>query len=107
MGARWGLKEGLLELSGTAIAERRVTTPAIVEHLDELEQRLLCLRASLVLLVMDQLTLQGAEETLNHCVVIAVTSTTHAGLNMTLLKGASVLLTRVLNSAIAMVQDPF
>jgi hypothetical protein len=107
VGARWGFGERFFELCGTAVTERRVATLAIVEGLDELEQRLTGLLVCLVPLVMHQLALQGAEEALDHGVVVAVAGAAHAGLQGVPGQEGVIFLAGVLNPAVALMQNPF
>ena len=72
-----GTKGGFLELRGTAIAESRVTTLAIVRYLDELEQQLPGILRSLVLLETYQLTPQRACKTLDRYLYVIVTFTAY------------------------------
>ena len=70
-GRRVGLCETGLELKGAAIAERRMPAPAVVEHLDILEQRTSRVIAIRIGLAMHQLPLERPEEARRHRVVPA------------------------------------
>ena len=67
-----------LELSRGIVAECGVTAQPIVEHLDVLEDVLFRVFARAVLLMVDQLALERAEETFDVGVVPAVPSARHA-----------------------------
>jgi hypothetical protein len=59
------LWKGILKLCQTAIAERGVKTPAVIEHFNTLRDRLMCLLMGFVGGMMDELALQRTEEALN------------------------------------------
>src|SRR6185436_8726567 len=101
-----GLIETGLELRGTYVTERRVTTLAIVKHFDVLEQRLMRGRTSRVVFMIDQLRFQSAEEAFHDGVVVTVSSATHAALQAMSLQQVLVVIAGILHSPIAMMQQP-
>lgn len=72
----WGMGLGGLELFGAHLAQRAVQSVAIVEHLNELEDRGLGLGAGRVAVGL-QLALEGGEEAFAGSVVVAVAATAH------------------------------
>ena len=68
----------LFELDGRSIAERRMFTLPVVEHFDGLEDRLSGLVPGLETVGMDQLRLEGMEETLGRGMVPAIALAAHA-----------------------------
>ena len=79
MGARGGLRcEACFVICGAAITKRRVNPTPIVEHFDVLKQRPTGLLARRIPFVMRQFTLDCAEQTLRHRVVVAIAGSAHA-----------------------------
>lgn len=82
-----------------------MATRAIVEALNVEEEVGLGFCPGIVILKVNLLTFQGAEETLHRCVVIAVTSVTHADLNVVGGQQAPVRPTGILAAPIRVVQQ--
>src|SRR5262245_41430782 len=72
---------GALEGRGRQVAERRMDSATIVESLNVVKDAGAGLGTSPVLLVVDELGLQGVEEALLDRVVVAVALAAHAGDN--------------------------
>jgi hypothetical protein len=73
--------EAGLERFGALVAYRRVTSLAIVKHLDVFKDRSSSFFPAAVMLMINQLGLKGFEEALHHRIVITVSLSAHARLD--------------------------
>ena len=94
----------LFELSRACLAQARVTTHPIVEHLNILKYLCLGLSFCLEPFVSDQFLLQGRKERFHHRIVPAVAATTHTAGNTGISQKLPVVAGGVLNAAIRMMQ---
>src|SRR3990172_3630791 len=94
-----------LELIWGKIPQGRVATCAVVEAFDVSEDVGLGFNPGMVILKVDLLTFQGAEETLHRGVVITITCVTHADLHAVSRQQALVSHTGILTAAIRMMQQ--
>jgi hypothetical protein len=78
MDTRLSHRRPRLELGRGVIAEGRVTTPPIVEHLDVLKDVLCRLVPCAVLAMIDELALECPEKAFDTGVVLAVADAAHA-----------------------------
>lgn len=78
---------------------------AIVEDLDEVEDRRARLRSRLKLYVMNKLCLERRKEALCDGVIVAISFAAHAALNAAILEDASVLAAGVLASSIGVMNE--
>src|SRR5690606_8428732 len=88
------------------VAERRVETLAIVEHLDVIEEGGVQLCVGRPGLAVDELVLQRAEEALGDGVVPAISLAAHADLDAGLGESLAVGAARVLASPVRMMEQP-
>ena len=73
--------QGSLERFGAQVAQRRVPSPAVVPAFDPFEDARSGLLSGSVTYRVHQLALEGAEEALDHRVVVTVARATHAALD--------------------------
>src|SRR5580698_3391133 len=104
MGAAEGLIKTGLVLRRTLVAQRRVSTLSIVEHLDVLEQGPLSSLASRIILVVNQLRLERAEEAFHDGIVVTVALAAHAARQPMPFEQGLVIVAGVLNTPIAVMQ---
>jgi hypothetical protein len=85
------------------LAERRVTTPLVIEHLDVVEQGLLGVGVALETLAL--FALDGREPAFHHGVVVAITPTTHRTGDAVLLEPCPIILAGVRAALIGVMQE--
>ena len=79
---------------------------AIVENLDVLDNRIFCVLSRQPGPTIDQLVLEGPEETLRDRVVPTVAAPAHAALDAASIERLAVTITRILNSAVRALDLP-
>ena len=94
-----------LERFGTDIPQRRRTPLPIVPDFNPPEDRCTRLFPRCVRITMDQLALQGAEETLRRRVVITVSLPAHAAFNASFGEKSLIVAACILTAAIAVTQQ--
>jgi hypothetical protein len=82
-----------------------MTTGPIIETFDVSEDICLRLGASLIILEMDMLIFQGAEEALHRGIIITVARAAHADLDLIIGQSHLIGLSRILAAAIAVMQE--
>ena len=90
----------LLRLHRGEITQRRMPPMGIIKPDDIFKYILLGLRFGAVILKVHPCALEGAEEALNRCVVIAIAGLTHADFKVVILQELADLVTGVLAAAV-------
>ncbi len=80
---------------------------AIVESLDVLDDRIFCVLSRQPGPTLDQLVLEGPEEILRDRVIPTVAAPAHAALDAASIERLAVTITRILNSAVRVMDQPF
>ena len=88
----------------TDLAERRMAAPLVIEHLDVLEQLVLCVTVTLE--VLAQFALDRREEALHHGVVVAVPASAHAARDAVGLEHVLIIFAGIRAPLVRMMEQP-